>query len=79
MDKVLEVGGGFHIKGGGLFFVSQMLAGAFPGKYIIFEENISQALRQLNIVNIKIQSATNDYFYCNQICTDLFKTKLENS
>lgn len=78
INKFLNKSDDLYIKGGGIFFVSQLLAGAHPDKYIVLEENISKALRDLAVVDIFIKNDTaNGYVYINEICRKLYEDKLK--
>lgn len=67
------------IRGGGIFFVTQLLAAAHPDEYVVLEENVSRALRHLGITDILVQNDTgNGYVYINEICTKLYQDKLKN-
>ena len=78
INKLLDKSDDLYFKGGGIFFVSQLLAGAHPDKYVVLEENISSALRDLAVVDILVKNDTaNGYVYVNEICKKLFKDKLE--
>jgi len=67
----------FKIRGGGIFFITQLLAGAHPNEYVILEANVSKALRQLGITDILVQNDTaNGYIYINEICKKLYEEKL---
>jgi len=66
------------IRGGGIFFITQLLAGAHPDEYVILEANVSKALRHLGITDILVQNDTaNGYIYINEICKKLYKEKLK--
>lgn len=78
INKLLQKSGDLNLKGGGIFFVSQLLAGAHPDEYVVLEENISRALMYLGVVDILVKNDTaNGYVYVNEICKKLFKDKLE--
>jgi len=67
------------IRGGGIFFITQLLAAAHPDKYVVLEENVSKALRHLGITDILVQNDTgNGYVYINEICKKLYQDKLKN-
>jgi len=67
-----------HLKRGGIFFVTQLLAGAHPDQYVVLEENVSRALRHLGVTDTLVKSDTaNGYVYVNEICKKLFHDKLE--
>lgn len=67
------------IRGGGIFFITQLLAAAHPDEYVVLEENVSKALRHLGITDIFVQNDTgNGYIYINEICKKLYRDKLKN-
>jgi hypothetical protein len=78
INKLLDKTGSLYVKGGGIFFITQLLAGAHPNKYVVLEENVSRALRSLGVTEIFVKNDTaNGYVYINEICKKLFKDKLE--
>lgn len=78
INKLLDKSGDLNLKGGGIFFVSQLLAGAHPDEYVVLEENISRALMHLSVVDILVKNDTaNGYVYVNEICKKLYEDKLE--
>jgi hypothetical protein len=67
------------IRGGGIFFITQLLASAHLNKYVVLEENVSRALRHLGITDILVQNDTgNGYVYINEICKKLWQDKLSS-
>lgn len=79
IDKLVDKEGSLYIKGCGIFFITQLLAGAHPNEYVALEENISKALRHLGVTDILVKNDTaNGYVYINEICKKLFKNKLED-
>lgn len=79
INKMLDRTGTFNIKGGGIFFITQLLASAHPNQYVVLEENVSRALRNLGVTEILVKNDTaNGYVYINEICKKLFKDKMEN-
>ena len=78
INKLLDKSGELYLKGGGIFFVTQLLAGAHPDEYVVIEDNISKALRDLSVVDIVVNNDTaNGYVYVNEICKKLYGDKLE--
>ena len=68
----------YKIKGGGIFFITQLLAGAHPNEYVVLEENVSKSLRYLGVTDILVKNDTaNGYVYINRICKKLYHDKLE--
>jgi hypothetical protein len=79
INRLLDKTDSLYIKGGGIFFITQMLAGAHPNEYVVLEENVSKALRNLGVTDILVKNDTaNGYVYINDICRKLFKEKLED-
>lgn len=79
LNRLLDKKGNLHLRGGGIFFITQLLAGAHPNEYVVLEENISRALRYLGVTDILVKNDTsNGYVYINEICKKLFKEKLEH-
>lgn len=78
INTLLDKAGRLYVRGGGIFFITQLLAGAHPNKYIVLEENVSRALRSLGVTEILVKNDTaNGYVYINDICKKLFKDKME--
>jgi hypothetical protein len=78
LDTALDKEGPYHIKGGGPFFITQLLAGAHMNEYVVLEENISKSLQFLGITGIMVKSDTaKGYVYVNDICKRIFKEILE--
>jgi hypothetical protein len=78
IEKLQDRKGKLYIKGCGIFFISQFLAGAYPDDYVIVEENVSRALKYLEITDIFVQYNTpNGYIYINEICKKLYKDKMK--
>lgn len=69
----------FHINGGGIFFITQLLAGAHPNEYIVLEENMIEGLKDLGIIDSKAKFDTPyGYLYINKICRELYEMKFRN-
>lgn len=78
INTLTDKAGKYYLKGGGIFFITQLLAGAHPNEYVVLEENVSKALRHLGITDILVKNDTaNGYVYVNEICKKLFNEKLE--
>lgn len=78
LDKALDKEEPYHIKGGGPFFITQLLAGAHMNEYVVLEDNISKSLQFLGITDIMVKSDTaKGYVYVNDICKRIFKEILE--
>jgi len=78
LDRALDKEGLYHIKGGGPFFITQLLAGANMNEYVVLEDNISKSLQSLGITDIMVKSDTaKGYIYVNDICKRIFKEILE--
>lgn len=79
INTLLDKASSLYVRGGGIFFITQLLAGAHPNQYIVLEENISRALRSLGVTEIFVKNDTaNGYVYINDICKQLFKDKMEH-
>jgi hypothetical protein len=79
IDHLMDKKRDLSIAGGGIFFITQLLAGAHPNEYVVLEENVSKALRNLGVTEILVRNDTsNGYVYINEICKKLFKDKLEH-
>lgn len=79
IKRLIDKTENLHIEGGGIFFITQLLAGAHPDEYVVLEENVSNALRHLGVTDILVQNDTaNGYVYINEICKKLFNEKLKD-
>lgn len=79
INQLLDKENNLYLKGGGIFFITQLLAGAHPNKYVVLEENVSKSLRQLNLTDILVKNDTaNGYVYINDICKRLYEKKLKH-
>jgi hypothetical protein len=79
INRLINKDENLHINGAGIFFISQLLSGAHPNDYVVLEENVSEALRNLGITDIVVKNDTaNGYIYVNEICKKLYKEKLES-
>lgn len=66
------------IKGAKLFFVTQLLSAVHPDRYVALHENISRALKDLDVTDITIRpDNAKSYVYVNEICRRLFSEKME--
>lgn len=78
LTRVLDPKGDLHIKGAGLFFVTQLLAAAHPKEYVVLEETISKALKDLHLTDVVVNTdVVNGYFFANEICKKIFNEKLQ--
>lgn len=79
INKLLDKSGSLYVRGGGIFFITQLLSGAHPNQYIVLEENVARALRSLGVTDILVKNDTaNGYVYINEICKKLFNDKMEH-
>jgi len=78
INKLLDKKGDLHLERGGIFFVTQLLAGAHPNAYVVLEENVSKSLRFLKVTEILVKNDTvNGYMYVNEICKKLYEEKMK--
>jgi len=79
INTLLDKSGSLYVRGGGIFFITQLLAAAHPNDYVVLEEKVSRALRFLGVTEIFVKNDTaNGYVYVNEICKKLFKDKMED-
>ena len=79
INKLLDKKGDLHLERGGIFFVTQLLAGAHPNAYVVLEENVSKSLRFLKVTEILVKNDTaNGYMYVNEICKKLYEEKMKS-
>lgn len=64
----------FGISAGGIFFVTQVLAGLYPNEYTVIEQNAINAMLRFKLIDIffSVENAK-EYIYFNNICNELFK------
>ena len=78
IDRLLDISNSLHIKGAGLFFTTQVLAGAHLNEYVVFENNIYETLQHLDIVDMGSKVATGSrYMVINAICKWLYEEKFK--
>lgn len=76
LDKTDE---SLYVKGGGVFFISQLLAAAYPDDYLVVHENQSKALMDLGLMDLLVkQDTANGYIYVNELHKKLFREKLKD-
>jgi len=79
INQLLDKKGNLYLKGCGIFFITQLLAGAHPNEYVVLEENVSKALKHLKVTDVLIkQDTANGYVYINEICKRLYEEKLKH-
>ena len=78
IDKLLDSSGTLYIKGAGLFFITQLLAGAHLNQYVVYQDYVYEALQDLDIIHLgpKIHSG-NQYMCINAICKWLYEEKFK--
>ena len=78
MQKLLDRGDSLHIRGAGLFFITQLLAGAHLDQYVVFHDNMYEALRHLEVIDIGAKIDTGSrYVVINAICKWLYEEKFK--
>ena len=79
IDSLLDNTSRLHIKGAGIFFLTQLLAGAHLDEYIVFHDNIYKALQHLDIRDIgsKIDNGSR-YMAINALCRQLYEEKFKD-
>ncbi len=81
MEDLLDASNSIHIKGTGLFFLTQLLAGAYIDQYIVFEPQVYTSLKEFNLnkgVNIGSSINGKQYLQINEICKDLYQQKFKS-
>ncbi len=84
LEKLLGRNSDLHIKGMGVFVVSQFLAGSHPRSYTIVEDRMINTMKELGLIDTKVKSNTaKGYLYINEICkrlyNELFRHKVEEN
>ncbi|MFA5839852.1 MAG: hypothetical protein WC890_04255 [Candidatus Margulisiibacteriota bacterium] len=78
-NKLISVTGKDHIRGGGIYFITQLLAGAYPDDYVVVEDSLVQALvdlggDELGITPTIITKNKGDgYILVNSICKKILE------
>lgn len=79
LNRLLDRDSTLHVKGAGLFFVTQLLAAAHPGEYIVLEDKVAKALKDLNMTDVLVPTdVVNGYLFVNDICKKMYEEKLES-
>lgn len=78
LNRLLDRSDKLHVRGAGLFFVTQLLSAAHPGEYVVLEDNVAAALKDLNVTDVLVPTdVVNGYIFVNDICRKIYKDKLE--
>lgn len=78
LNRLLDRAGELHIRGAGLFVVTQLLAAAHPSEYVVLEDNIARALKDLGMTDVVVKAdIANGYIYANELCRRLYRDKLK--
>lgn len=79
LNRLLDYGSSLHIKMLGLFIITQLLAAAHPGDYVVMQDSIASALKDLRMTDVVVKTGVaNGYFYVNDICKRIYRDKLES-
>jgi len=84
LNRLFDRTSELHIDGMGPFIISQFLAGAHPRNYTIIEDRMVNTMKNLDLIDTKVKSATaKGYLYINEICkklyTEVFYKKIEEN
>lgn len=64
----------YGIPYGGLFFITQILAGLYPYEFTVIQQNATKAMQRFQLTDINFEVETvKDYLYFNRICLDLYE------
>lgn len=78
LNRLLDRSSTLHIRGAGLFFVTQLMAAAHPGEYVVLEDNVAKALKDLHMTDVLVPTDMVDgYIFANDICRRMYRDKLE--
>ncbi len=78
LNQLLDRTSKLHVRGAGLFFITQLLAAAHPGEYVVLEENVAKALKDLNMTDVLVPTdVVNGYIFVNDVCKKIHRDKLE--
>jgi len=79
LNHLLDLRSDLHIRGAGLFIITQLLAAVHPGHYVVLEENVARALKDLRITDVVVKTdIANGYIYANDICKRIYRDKLQS-
>ena len=74
LEKLRDRNSDAHVKGMGIFAISEYLAGAYPQEFTIVEENMVNKMKDFGILDFKVDYRTSKgYLYINEICKNLYK------
>ncbi|MEC2129328.1 type I restriction enzyme HsdR N-terminal domain-containing protein [Brevibacillus centrosporus] len=67
------------IKGGNIFFISQLLAAAHIDKFMVIDQHIAHALKELGLTDIVLNhDSAESYVLMNDICVKLYSAKIRD-
>jgi len=67
------------IKGGNIFFISQLLASAHLDRFMVIDENIARALKELGLTDIVLNhDSAEAYVLMNDLCVKLYHEKMKD-
>lgn len=67
------------IKGGNIFFISQLLAAAHLDKFMVIDQHIAHALKELGLTDIVLNpDSAESYVLMNDICVKLYNEKIRD-
>ncbi|MCD2347165.1 type I restriction enzyme HsdR N-terminal domain-containing protein [Clostridium guangxiense] len=74
ITNCIGVNSKYGISGGGIFFITEMLAGLYPREYTVIEQNAINAMHRFKLIDIffSVENAQ-EYIFFNNICRELFK------
>jgi len=79
LNSLIDRKGSRHLDMFGPFIITQLLAGAHPKKYIILQDNIARALRDLGMTGVAVKTdVANGYLYANEICKRIYRNKIKD-
>lgn len=81
LEDLLKVNGDSHIKGFGIFAISQFLSGTNPAKYVVVEDRMVDRMKKLGLIDVAVDPETaKGYLYINEVCRqikrDVFDRKI---
>lgn len=78
LNSLLDRGGERHIDMFGPFIITQLLAAAHPMEYVLLQDNIARALRDLGLTSVAVKTdMANGYLFANEMCKRIYRDKIQ--
>ena len=74
LQRLLDTKNKLHIKGMGIYYITQFLYGAQPEKFVVIEDNLIETLQRLGLIDVHVKKNAKGYLFINDICKKLNAT-----